>query len=84
MYGDIVINNIRNVMLFTGVISLVVLLLCGGILCDTRTYFHLFDSGSMNSFTHIEGIRLNYMVPYMPFVRADSLFMQDNAHPHMV
>ncbi len=26
---------------------------------------------------------LNYVMPYIPFVGADSLFMQDNTHPHV-
>ncbi len=32
---------------------------------------------------YIEGILLNYFVPHMPFVGANSLFMRDNARPHM-
>ncbi len=37
----------------------------------------------MNASVYVEDILLNYNVPYMAFVTADSLSMQGNTHPHV-
>ncbi len=50
--------------------------------CEARPDLHFLDSSSMNSLMYIEDILLNYIVPYKPFLNADS-FMPDNAHPHV-
>lgn len=55
----------------------------GGISRDARTDLHFCDSGTVNASVYIEDILLNYVVPYMPFVGVGSLFMQDNARPHV-
>ncbi len=54
----------------------------GGISCDARIDLHFFNFGSVNVLKYMEDILLNCLVPYVPFVGADS-FMQDNASQHV-
>ncbi len=55
----------------------------GNISHDARTDLYFFHSSSVNTLMYIEDLLLNYIVPYMPFIGADSLFMQENVYPHV-
>ncbi len=68
VYGDAMVSNMHNVMLFRGAIFL--WFHYGGGRGDRSSYF---DSNSVIASMFIEGIFLNYLAPYMPFVGAPYL-----------
>ncbi len=60
MYGDTLVNDMYNIVLFRSPISLVVPLWSkGGISCDGRTVLHFFYCGSMNGLMYIDDVFLN-------------------------
>ncbi len=43
----------------------------------------IFFTGFVNASMYIQDTLLNYILLYMPFVDASSLFMQDNTYPYV-
>ncbi len=82
-YGDAMVNYMHNVVVQRSNFFGGFIMVWGGILCDVKTNLHFFDSGSLNASTCIGDILLNYTVPYMIYVGAGSLFMQDNTILHV-
>ncbi len=56
----------------------------GGISRDAKTDLQFFDYGSVNALMRTDNFLLNFIVPYMVFVDAGFLFLQDNTCPHVV
>ncbi len=61
VYGDAVVNDMHNVMLFRGSVLW---------WFHYGPGWHCFHSGSMNDSMYVKAVLLNYAVPYMPFVSA--------------
>ncbi len=83
MHEGTMVNDMHTVMLFSGPISLEVTLWSGVALHMMRGQNFIFLTLTLRMLWCIEYVLLNYIMPCMPFVCADSLFMQDSMHPHV-